>query len=161
MEIKTTYPNKKFLRSTEDITRLVVLVIGLVAALFGVPEEMTTELESAAVEAVVAIGGLVTATVVVWSFISERGERRSATFIQNFTDQTGWQTPEFWIGIAGTIIGFLGFFNLVNAEQSSTLLAQLTQIIQALFAILAIVFPQIFYAQSRLKVKEAIAAENA
>lgn len=152
-----TNVNKNFFASTENLLRLAVLIVGLIAAVFGLPEDLASELESAVVEAITAVSGLVAVILMVWSFINEQAAMRTVRFESGFSNISGWKTPEFWIAIAGTLIGFLVLFGVITEPTGNTLAELIAIIIEALFAIFTLVAPTLLYARSRRKVKQSIA----
>lgn len=155
--MRSTTINKSFFSSTENITRLAVLIVGIVATLFGLPDDLAGELEGSAVAAVTSIAGLIAVLITTWSFITEGGNVRTATFISGFTDRIGWQTQEFWISIAGTIVGLLALFGIVSEPLGDQLNELLPTLIEAIFALLTLIGPAIFYSRTRTKVKTAVA----
>lgn len=155
--IQTTRIGKSFFTSTENLTRLAVLLVGLVAAVFGLPEDLATGLEDSLIQAITSVAGLIAVLAMVWSFVTEGGAVRSAAFFSGITDRIGWQTPEFWISIAGTVVGLLVLLGVVSSDQGDTVSQLVATIIEAIFALLTAVGSQLVYARSRRNVKVAIA----
>lgn len=145
--------NKPFVFSTENITRLIVLIVGLLASVFGLPDELAGQLQSSLIETAVSIAGLATVAAVAWSFINEGGQLRIAAFMPGLTDAAGYKTPEFWISVISSGVGLLALFGVVSQEQSDTLAGLGGTLVEVIFAIITVVVPQLTYARSRKTVK--------
>ena len=71
----------------------------------------------------------------------------------------GWQTSEFWMTIASSILGMLTLFGLTTKEEADSIVAIVQSLVTALIGLALAVAPIIAYIKSRADVKRAHAWE--
>ena len=71
----------------------------------------------------------------------------------------GWQTSEFWMTIASSILGMLALFGVVSQEEVDSIVAIVQSLVTALIGLALAIAPIITYIKSRAEVKRAHAWE--
>ena len=155
--------NKPFYLESETIQQLIVILVGLLVTLTGLPDTLAEQLQTSAAALVTAVTAFGAVVVMAYNYLAGKEQAKTMGFLPSFTNTAGLKTPEFYISVASSVTALIILLGFISSEQGAVLSEQVPAIVNALFALIGafgVATPMARYQYGRGVIKAHVVANS-